>query len=145
GARLGHLPTTRAGLQAAPAVGHVDRRLVVAVVVPGGRRPGVGADEARPHPAGRDGLFPVHTRRRMTRDPFAWRDVAGRFSGAHASPWGRRPCRCRSWGYPPWPCRPGPGRWERCPGAATGHPRPIGRTTPTGRTTTGQRGRTGRP
>src|SRR5581483_8150394 len=86
GARLGHLPTTRAGLQAAPAVGHVDRRLVVAVVVPGGRRPGVGADEARPHPAGRDGLFPVHTRRRMTRDPFAWRDVAGRFSGAHASP-----------------------------------------------------------
>jgi hypothetical protein len=49
----------------------VDHRLVLAMMMPAGHHPGLGANKSRPHVVGRDGLLTIHPRRRRSRLPVA--------------------------------------------------------------------------
>ena len=63
-------------LHAQRAHGDVDRRLVVAVVVPAGEHPGLGVGEPGPHAVARDRLLAAHPRGGIGVDAVGGPDVA---------------------------------------------------------------------
>src|SRR5438445_1945043 len=63
GSRLEYRLASRAALEARPAGEDVDRRLVVAVVMPSRQGQRLVQRDARPHPVGADRLLADHARR----------------------------------------------------------------------------------
>ena len=78
------------GLEPHPPRHDVERRVVVAVVVPPGDRAGLGVDGARPHRLGVQGDLPAHPRRRVGGAEVVAGDVGARLGGGL----GEVGCRC---------------------------------------------------